>query len=163
MRLSGHNYSDPGWYFITICAKDRKDCFGRIVGADVLIGPCLQLSTYGKIVQETIASIPSIHAYTIMPDHVHLVFHLPTPENGPLGTAAPTEFPVHSQDSGEKTQNIPQLIRFFKRSVSIRCGESIWQRGYYDHIVRDEADYLRVLEYVQTNPARELERKPILN
>ena len=52
------------------------------------------------------------------------------------------------------TQSVPQLIRSFKTLVTKELGEQIWQRSYYDHIIRDEADYLRIAEYIQNNPAR---------
>ena len=52
------------------------------------------------------------------------------------------------------TQSVPQLIRSFKTLVTKELGEQIWQRSYYDHVIRDEADYLRIAEYIQKNPAR---------
>ncbi|ANU40535.1 hypothetical protein ADH75_14005 [Flavonifractor plautii] len=60
---------------------------------------------------------------------------------GPMGTSAPTG-------------GIPALVRYFKRQMTGRLGEAIWQRSYYGHVIRSEADYLRIWEYMDTNPAR---------
>ena len=49
---------------------------------------------------------------------------------------------------------IPWLVRYFKRVVTQQCGEAIWQRSYYDHIIRSESDYLRIWQYIDTNPAK---------
>ena len=89
--------------------------------------------------RDVISQMPTIEKYVIMPNHIHVVFRLPG--NGPLGTAAPT-------------QSIPQLVRYLKRTVMIRCGENIWQRGCHDHIIRTDADYLNIWNYIHTNPAR---------
>lgn len=52
------------------------------------------------------------------------------------------------------TTPVPALVRYLKRSVTISCGFSIWQTSYYDHIIRDETEYLRICEYIKTNPAK---------
>ena len=138
-RLTDYDYSQPGCYFITICTRDKKHTLGTVVGADVLIGPHVALSAKGRAVRDVISQMPTIEEYVIMPNHIHVVFRLPG--NGPLGTAAPT-------------QSILQLVRYLKRTVTIRCGENIWQRGYHDHIIRTDADYLNIWNYIHTNPAR---------
>ena len=58
-----------------------------------------------------------------------------------MGTSAPTG-------------GIPALVRYFKRQVTLRLGEALWQRSYYDHIIRNEADYLRIWNYIDTNPVQ---------
>lgn len=141
-RLEGYDYSQPGYYFVTICTKNRAHILGSIVvGADVLIGLRVALSEIGHAVRDVILTIPSVDQHVIMPNHLHLIFHLPEPANGPMSTSAPTT-PVLA------------LVRYLKRSVTISCGFSIWQTSYYDHIIRDETEYLRICEYIKTNPAK---------
>ena len=140
-RLTGYDYSQPGCYFVTICSRDREHLFGCVVGADVLIGPHVQLSEVGAIVEQTISQIPSVDKYIVMPNHVHILLRLPVANNGPMGTSAPT-------------QSVPWIVRYLKRTVTIACGKTVWQRGYHDHIIRSEADYLRIWDYIDTNPAK---------
>lgn len=140
-RLKGYDYHWAGWYFVTVCTPGKKNLLGSVVGADVLIGSKLLLSDLGQMVYDVIASMPNVDKYVIMPNHVHMILRIELNKNGPMRTSAPT----HS---------LPQIIRYFKRSVTQAYGESIWQRSYHDHIIRNEADYLRIWEYVDTNPVK---------
>ena len=112
-----------------------------VVGADVLIGPRVALSQIGCMVRDVILTMPSVDQYVIMPNHLHLIFHLPPLGDGPMGTSAPTT-------------SVPMLVRYLKRSVTLACGFPIWQDDYHDHIIRDESEYLRICEYIETNPAK---------
>ena len=129
---------------MTICTKGKQHILGRSVGGDVLIAPQVALSDIGKVVDDVLAHMPSVDQYVVMPNHVHILFRIPA--DGPVRTPAPTQ-------KGEQT-SLPQLVRYFKRSITQQFGQSIWQRGYHDHIVRNEADYLRIWDYVHTNPAK---------
>ena len=131
-RLPGYDYTQPGCYFVTICSKDREHLFGRVVGADVLIGPHVQLSEIGAILKQTISQIPLVDLFIVMPNHVHILLRLPAAGDGPMETSAPT-------------RSVPWIVRYLKRTVTMACGKTVWQRGYHDHIVRGEADYLRHL------------------
>lgn len=140
-RLARYDYSQPGYYFVTICSKGREHLFGCVVGADVPIGPHVQLSEIGAIVEETISQMPSAEKYIVMPNHVHILLRIPAASNGPMGTSAPT-------------RSVSWIVRYLKRTVAMACGKAVWQRSYHDHIVRDQADYLRIWDYIETNPAR---------
>ena len=140
-RLEGYDYGRAGYYFVTICTKNREHFFGMIVGGDVLIAPRIELSKIGKIVDDTIAIIPTVDKYVIMPNHIHIIFRVPPQGDGPMGTSAPTK-------------SIPMVVRFLKRHVTMACGFSVWQRGYHDHIIRNDADYQRIWEYIDNNPAK---------
>ena len=72
-----------------------------------------------------------------------------TRKGGPMGTSAPTE--------GDRTHgepSVPGLMRYLKRSVTHIVGQPVWQRSYHDHVIRNEADYLRIWSYIDTNPAK---------
>lgn len=148
LRLENYGYDKPGCYFVTICVKDRHNILWEPrrlsemgVGADVLIGPPAGLSQIGKIVESTIEQMPCVDKYVVMPNHIHLILRIFDAGNGPMGTSAPT-------------QSLPQVVRYLKRSVTIVCGFNIWQRSYHDHIIRNDADYLSIWEYINTNPAK---------
>ena len=140
-RLPDFDYSTPGAYFITICTKDRRNLFWVDVGASIARP---QLTTWGNITANSICDIPkhypaiSVDHYVIMPNHIHLLLQINTDTNGrPM--VAPT---------------IPTVIQQFKGIVTKRIGQSIWQKLYHDHVVRGEANYLKIWEYIDNNPAR---------
>ena len=138
LRLKGYDYSLQGAYFLTICVKNRRCVLGWVVGADVLIGPQVQLTHKGQAVRDVLVQMPQVDKFVVMPNHIHMIACL---EGGPMGTSAPTG-------------GIPALVRYFKRQVTLRLGETLWQRSYYDHIIRNEADYLRIWNYIDTNPVQ---------
>ena len=139
-RLKGFDYSSNGVYFITICTDNRKCILSKIVGADS-IRPCnVQLTKYGEIVKIGIENISKIYKdclvddYVIMPNHIHLIITI-------------------NNYSG-RIISAPTVIGQFKRYVSKECGCSIWQKGFYDHIIRDEEDYNSKAEYIINNPLK---------
>ncbi len=144
-RLNGFDYSKKGAYFITICTKEHKCILSEIVGADI-IRPCtLKLTKYGKFVKDGIENISKIYTncsvdcFVIMPNHVHLIITI-------------------KNDCG-RIISAPTVIGQFKRYVSKECGCSIWQKSFYDHIIRDDEDYITKAEYIENNPAKWLEDK----
>ena len=136
-RLKNYDYSSQGAYFITICTLDRKCILSRIVGGDALIAPQTNLTHCGEIARKYIESMPGIDKYVIMPNHIHLLIAI----DGPMKASAPTI-------------SVPNLIPSFKVLDSKEIGQSIWQRSYHDHIIRDEEDYLNHLRYIENNPAK---------
>ena len=82
-----------------------------------------------------------IEKYVIMPNHIHFLINvLEGDENGPSGTPVPTN------------SYIAKLVSTFKRFCNKEVGENIWQYRSYDHIIRDERDYLKIWDYIDTNP-----------
>ena len=136
-RLKEYDYSAEGAYFITICTKDRKYILSSVVGDDAHIVP----TPYGTIAEKYIRSIAGIEQYVIMPNHIHMIIRI---EGGPMWASAPTS-------------SVSQLVRSFKTLVTKEIGFSAFQRSFYDHIIRDEADYLKICNYIQTNPAKWVE------
>ena len=96
------------------------------------------------VVEKYIKNIPDVGAYVIMPNHVHMILHISSNNilQGPMWASAPTN------------ASVPALVRSWKTLVSKELGQSIWQRSYYDHIIRDEQDYLTKVQYIEENPAK---------
>ena len=142
-RLKGYDYSTPGAYFITICVKERKELLSKIVGDDAHIVPGNSLSEIGLICDKYINNINikyenvTVDKYVIMPNHIHFIIFL----HGTMWASSPTK-------------NIETIIRSFKTMVTKEIGFSIWQRSYHDHIIRDEKDYQKIWEYIDTNPLK---------
>ena len=141
LRLKNYSYDSYGVYFLTICTTDKKHILGKIVGGDAHITPHIELSKYGTIAEKYIKNIVGIDTYTIMPNHIHMLIRIGIDSDGTMWASSPT-------------QNIPQLIKSFKILVTKECGESVFQRSYYDHIIRDEADYVEKRAYIVNNPLK---------
>lgn len=145
LRLVDYDYSKNGAYFITICIKDRKRILSHVVGTDDHIGPKLHLTGLGKIVEKYIAQIEGIDSFVIMPNHVHLIIIKDYEHGGTMWSLCPT--------------SISSNIRTFKTLVTKEIGESIWQSKFYDHIIRNDYDYMIHLQYIENNPYKWLEDK----
>ena len=140
-RLESYSYSQTGAYFTTICARNKQHLFGSIVGA-ATCRPHICLSEYGNVVNSAIQNIGMIYSsvavshYVIMPNHVHMLIEIVKPGRQ---VAAPT---------------ISTIVGNMKRAVSIQVGEPIWQKSFHDHVIRDQADYHRIAQYIDENPIR---------
>ena len=139
IRLKGYDYSLEGYYFITICVKNRLNLFWENVGVAPQGDPQINLTRAGLIVQKYIKNYENINDiniddYIIMPNHIHMIINL---DNGSPRGATPT---------------IPKIINSLKSIISKEIGYSIWQRNYYEHIIRNEKEYFKIKEYIINNP-----------
>ena len=144
LRLPDFDYGQSGAYFITVCTDKRRNILSSVVGGDAHIAPCTKLTPIGQVVEKYLLSIPGLGAYVIMPNHVHMILHSSSSNilEGPMWASAPTN------------NLIPSCIRSWKTLVTKELGYGIWQRSYYDHIIRNEDDYISILRYIQENPAK---------
>ena len=147
IRLQGYDYAQAGAYFITLCTQGRAHLFGRVVNGTV------ELTDIGCIVAEEWERTPAVRpnveldAFVVMPDHMHgilLITHRDDEASAPLATSA--------LRSPKRT--IGAIVRGFKGAVVRRAGRPIWQRDYYEHIIRNEAALDRIRKYIIANPAR---------
>ena len=129
---------------MTVCTEGKKCILGSVVGGDAHIAPYTSLSTIGKVVEKYLLSIPGIAYYVIMPNYVHMILHISSNDlrQGPMWASAPTN------------ARVGKLIRSWKILVTKQLGFSIWQRSYYDHIIRSEKDYNQIAQYIEENPAK---------
>lgn len=143
MRLGCHDYHQNDAYFITICVKDRHEMLGRI---DVVGANCVRprLSEIGTIVENEISVLSStynnvaVSKHVIMPNHIHMILSIDNEGRGRT-QFAPT---------------VSQIMKQFKGSITKKVGFSIWQKSYYDHIIRSEEEYWHIWQYIDENPAK---------
>ena len=148
-RLTEYDYSTPNAYFITVCTQNRKNLFWKDVGAAIGRPEDIPLTELGAIVQRSIGDIPNhypaitVDNYVVMPNHIHLLLQINTDINGrPM--AAPT---------------ISTVINQIKDVIPKKAGFPIWQKGFYDHVIRGEQDYLDIWNYIEGNPGKWKEDK----
>ena len=154
IRLRGYDYSQPGAYFVTICVEGREHLFG-----DVIDG-VFQPNRFGHIVRAALTSLPRryphlrLDAFVIMPNHVHVIFVLlAVPQTDAASDQAVKPTPVrHSLSEiirGFKTESARKINRLRKTQ-----GLPVWQRNYYEHIVRDDRALNAIRRYIIDNPLR---------
>lgn len=144
IRLKEYDYSQPGAYFVTICTHRRQCLFGDVINGE------MRLNEYGKIVKNEWLKTVELRAnvllnqYIIMPNHLHGIVIINDNGRGVL-QCAPT------QSFRSPTQTIGAIVRGFKSSTTkyinqIRntLGTSIWQRNYYEHVIRNEKELNRI-------------------
>ena len=149
-RLKGYDYGSTGAYFITICTKNRQCVLSSIVG-EGLAPPVVRLTRNGEIVENQILFLNTRFSfvrgekYGIMPNHIHLLLRIS--ERGgnlaPAGGASPSP-------------TVSTIIGVLKSIVtrSCKCGTTLFQRSFHDHIIRNSEDYRRIWEYIDSNPAK---------
>ncbi len=148
-RLADYDYSTPNAYYITVCTDKRKNLFWENPDRTIKDTGDIVLSEIGEIVLKEILNISysyeniMVDYFTIMPNHIHLLINIKAAEYGRPGSA-PT---------------ISKVIGRTKSLVSKKAGFSVWQKGFYDHVVRDLEDYVSVAEYIKGNPLRWIEDK----
>ena len=161
-RLQGYDYSQAGAYFVTICTRDRECLLGEItVGADSRVFPEMRLNDAGRAVQQCWIAIPDhfphveLDVFVVMPNHVHGIVVIVD------GRGTACRAPTAEQFGCPVSGSIPTIFRSFKSAVT-KCinemrgtrGEKLWQRNYWEHIVRNESELNRIREYIQNNPAQ---------
>ena len=148
-RLTEYDYSTPNAYFITVCTQKRKNLFWTDARAAVDRPENIPLTDLGLMVKQVVYDItrhcPAItvdHA-VVMPNHIHLLLRINTDIDGrPM--AAPT---------------ISTVINQTKGVISKKAGFSVWQKGFYDHVIRNDKDYRDIWDYIEGNPGKWTEDK----
>jgi putative transposase len=140
-RLKGYDYSQPGVYFITICTWQHACILGDVHDGEMYLNP------FGRAVSKVWQGLPKYYPYVIlgefcvMPNHVHAIINLT------------------DDHSSHKRHGLSEIVRAFK-SFSTRQINTIrktfvgpvWQRNYYEHIIRNEEALQKIIQYIRSNP-----------
>ena len=154
MRLQNYNYSENGAYYVTICTKNRRCLFSEVVGSIYESTAKIKLKPYGRIVDEIINTLSerfdiNIDNYVIMPNHIHMIISI---ENSSIKRSI-------RESTLRNRSTISKVVGYLKMNSSkmiheINPDENVWQSSYYDHIIRDENDYLEKWNYIDGNPSK---------
>jgi len=165
IRLKGYDYSQPGAYFITICTYQKICLFGDIFAGEVHLNP------FGMIASRELARLPqrfpnmTIDEAIIMPNHIHAIWII-RKERGTAEREIDTDPSSISRARTEQfgkpvSGSIPTIVRSYKSSVAMRIHRMrgvpsgpIWQRNYYEHIIRNDAEWGKIQAYIKANPSR---------
>ena len=172
IRLKDWDYSSDGAYYITICTKNRECLFGNIIDKKMM------LNNIGEIIKQCWYDLPNhygncrLDEFIIMPDHIHGIIIIDNDHNHPIVVEAihqlPLlhELPLQKQQPLQQTRKlrrqmlIPKIIGKFKMQTTKsfheikNTSEKLWQRDYFEHIIRDDNELNRIRKYIINNPLK---------
>ena len=144
-RLPEYDYNTPGAYFLTICVEHLRCILSRIVDKGIPEAPDIELLPHGIIASKYINQLNdfydniSVESFVIMPNHIHILLKvIERPSRAPVTTP--------------QNSIVSRFISTFKRFCNKEYGENIWQARSYDHVIRNQADFDKHLEYIYNNP-----------
>lgn len=176
LRLQGADYAQPGAYYVTICAHERKCLFGEVIEG------CVLRNTLGQTVADEwlktaeIRREVTLDTWVVMPNHLHGIVMIGHPTDrrggGPWAATGGRQFDATAATgaevgrtaerllpSGPRPASLGAIIAGFKSASTRRINElrqtpgmPVWQRNYYEHIIRDERALGRIREYIVNNP-----------
>ena len=180
IRLKGYDYSKAGLYFITICCQNRACLFGKVVGANPCGRPNtnnetqMDLNNAGKMIEEQWLLLKNrfsnieLHEFVIMPNHFHGILEIVDTNEHIIDLNDKGRPQGHENGNGQPQGHAPttvgDIIGAFKSITTVEyiCGvktfdwqpfnRKLWQRNYYEHIIRDENGYQKISIYIINNP-----------
>jgi len=184
LRLSGYDYSQNGAYFVTVCTQNRECLFGKIENGE------MRLNDTGRMVcqcwQDIPLHFPNVlnDGFVVMPNHFHGILFIvgaivgaknvsplqaknvsPLQAKNVSPLQAKNVSPLQGQRTDGTSKTIGSIVRGFKIGVTKWMrndypGKNVWQRNYFEHIIRDDDDLNRIRKYIVENPAKwEIDRE----
>ncbi|MBQ8605203.1 MAG: transposase [Clostridia bacterium] len=147
IRIKDYDYSTSGAYFITVCTYNRLSILSQIVGQGLAPAEA-RLTITGEMVKAELLDLENryqnvrVPKYVIMPNHIHAIIVLEETAAG--ASPCPT---------------LSDIVCVFKSISARKSNIKLWQSSFYDHVIRDESDYLEIVEYIENNPAKWQEDK----
>jgi putative transposase len=178
LRLPGYDYAQPGAYFVTLCTWNRFSLFGEIIEGE------MHCNDFGRIASKTWEWLPQqyphieLDAWIVMPNHLHGIVLInedrrgrsrqngtgrsrPTPTVGNQLTSAPENPSIDTIDDSMTRKPLGQIIGAFKtvsgKQINLlrkTPAESVWQRSFFEHIIRNERALEEIRSYILNNPMR---------
>ena len=172
IRLKGYDYSQAGLYFITICCQNRVHLFGNVINKQMI------LNDAGKMIEKWFNELqnkfPDIkcHEMVVMPNHIHFIIEnigsvgadlcvCPNDSNFPKTEKRVSEIlgehagsPLHRVLQWFKTMSTNEYIRGVKNNNWIPFDGKLWQRNYWEHIIRNDQSYQKISDYIINNPSK---------
>jgi uncharacterized protein (TIGR00252 family) len=168
-RLSGYDYSQDGAYFVTVCVQARQALLGEIVQGEMRLNQAgYMVERWWKELERKFSLIKIDEYYVVMPNHFHGIVWVPDEEpcSRPNPVASPANSPLPLAKGGHTGPPLQRIVQWFKTMTTNNYIHgvkeygwqpfkgSLWQRSFYDHVIRDEASLNRIREYISTNSLR---------
>lgn len=181
IRLKGYDYAQPGLYFVTICCQNRACLFGDIVNGEMVLNDAGKIANDCWIEIPNHFPNSELHEHIVMPNHIHGIIELKSesvgaenfpPNNNNVNDGNETENfspnNIRANDSiganddsplRSPSKTIGSIVRGFKIGVTKWMRQNtdvfdVWQRNYFEHIIRNEKSYETISDYISNNPAK---------
>lgn len=181
IRLKGYDYSKEGFYFITICCEDKAKIFGEIIDGKMILNEFGQIANEEWLNTANIRQNCKLHTHIIMPNHIHGIIEILFSENpnNQIGAFKSPSQTIGAFIRGFKIATIKRIkdfillgageskfayvtgeLRFAPTDIIKKLNYKIWQRNYYEIIIRDELAFLNIARYIKNNPANYKTKRP---
>ena len=177
IRLNGYDYARENFYFITICCQNKVCLFGEIQNGGMLLNDAGKMLEYEWLMLEARFQNIKLQSFVVMPNHFHGILEIVGAtlvvaqnngnETGRSQAVAQNNGNETGQPQGTApTKSIGDMLDAFKSITTVKYihgvknfgwpsfDKRIWQRNYYEHIIRDESEYLKIVNYIENNPAK---------
>ncbi len=161
IRLRDYDYAQMGAYFVTLCVHERECLLGEIAAGEV------RVSGAGLIVAQTWDNLPTrfphieLDAFVVMPNHVHAIIVITDPPPSPVDPVGAGLALSKNQGNPRVAPTLGDIVGAFKSTSAIACnrlldrsGLPFWQRNYWEHVIRNDADLERLRDYIEGNPGK---------
>lgn len=176
IRLKGYDYAKAGLYFITICCEKRKHRFGIVKNGQMILNEYGKIAYHEWMKTSEIRKNVELGEFVIMPNHLHGIIrllgselHSPKINNNlyspdKIGVCDKNKMDVCDTSLRSPSQTVGAIVRGYKSSVTKKMGllnfdGKLWQRNYYEHIIRNENSHKNISEYILNNPTKWTEDK----
>ncbi len=156
IRLSDYDYSQAGGYFITICTCHREYLFGQVTNHQIVLNEAGDMVKRWWLKLADKFSDIELDSCVVMPNHIHKIIMVSRKRVGAIH-----ELPLPRDRIERRRMLIPKMIGYFKmnsaKCINLLCdtrGHSLWQRNYYEHVIRNEGELFRIRDYIQNNPLK---------
>lgn len=153
--MQNYDYSQAGYYFVTICTEDKQHLFGKIIDGVMI------LNNAGKMIEKWYLELRSkynieIQQYAIMPNHVHFIIAIVGDDLRVVQQNSGTHAGASLQSIIQwfKTMTTNEYIKGVKSDVYPPFEKRIWQRNYFEHVIRNDSELHEIREYIVNNPAK---------
>jgi putative transposase len=162
IRLKEYDYSQSGAYFVTICAHDRRCIFGKIADGQMALNDAGRMIDAEWQKLKTRFPLVRLDEYVIMPNHFHVIITL-NPKIVGAGSSCPDETPEMACNSGreDRAPTLGDVVGYFKYQTTRQINaardvdiQKIWQRNYYERVIRNEDELNEIRQYIMDNPAK---------
>jgi len=171
IRLRDYDYSQSGLYFVTVCVNKRQPLLGNVIDGE------MKLSDAGKMTEELWNKLPEkfnevfLDEYVIMPNHFHGIIGIDNnvgvdPCVNPIEQGRHTGLPLQENENVNPIEGLPRYIRWFKTMTTNKYIDGVneknwepfyqklWQRNYFEHVVRNEKELSEIRKYIEINPIK---------
>ncbi len=168
-RLADYDYSQEGAYFVTVCVQGRLSLFGKVIDGTMRLNQAGQMigKWWGEL-ERKFKSLKIDEYFVVMPNHFHGIVWVmeEEPRFRANSTSTPGKSPLPGAQGGHAGPPLRRMVQWFKTMTTNEYihgvkehgwpgfQESLWQRSFYDHVIRNEASLNRIREYISTNPLR---------